>query len=622
MIPLTKIVRQRFIDLLKSIVREGEWKVLVMDKHSTRVISACCSMYDIMDCGITLVEPIDIRRQPIRNLEAIYFITPSPDSVERFISDFKDAKNPQYAGVHLIFTSAVANEVFDKIKASAASGFVRSFKEFNLQFLAIESQAYSLDRPESLQVIYGDTSASKQVLISQITNDLVTLLFSLNELGKFPRIRYGSSAEKQGANSKAATLLASTLTDRIKALPTAYRTPSDRDAATILILDRSYDVTSPVMHEFTYQAMIYDLLSVEKDVYKYEYENAQGVRQSKEVILSELHDNLWPTLRHLHISDAIKYVVENFNSFVASNKAIHMRDGEAGIQGIRAMSEAIRKMPQFQEMMNRYSLHLNMTEKCMDQFRAQTLEPIAGLEQDIATGETASGGPVKNVVQSFMNVLTSNQMSETDKIRLLMLLIISQDGVKDADRRLLIQNSRISRDGERSITNLARLGVNVVKSSSKKTKSSGGRKRAAGDVPFELSRYVPPLKYILEDLANGSLSEANYPAVPNSGQGSSGGSSAAPVVDRGKSARGGTKQVLHWAAGSKQPERPADEIPTEGGRIIVFIIGGMTHSEMRAAYEITKNMHREVLIGSTHILTPQTWVESMKSLEREQAGPS
>ena len=50
-------------------------------------------------------------------------------------------------------------------------------------------------------------------------------------------------------------------------------------------------------------------------------------------------------------------------------------------------------------------------------------------------------------------------------------------------------------------------------------------------------------------------------------------------------------------------------------RLLVFVAGGMTYSEMRTAYIRADALKRDVLIGSTHPVTPQAFMDDLKVLE-------
>eukprot|EP00735_Rhodelphis_limneticus_P007533 TRINITY_DN20099_c0_g1::TRINITY_DN20099_c0_g1_i1::g.15642::m.15642 TRINITY_DN20099_c0_g1::TRINITY_DN20099_c0_g1_i1::g.15642 ORF type:complete len:633 (-),score=173.74,sp/Q54QC8/SEC1_DICDI/41.18/7e-155,Sec1/PF00995.18/1.1e-136,GARS_C/PF02843.11/2.9e+03,GARS_C/PF02843.11/0.5 TRINITY_DN20099_c0_g1_i1:410-2260(-) len=610
---LKEIVKERLLgDMLRAVKpTNGRWKVLVVDKLSLRIISAGCRMYDIMEEGVTLVENIDLVRQPLSELDAIYFLTPTKESVQRLCSDFR--KKPQYRMAHVFFTSKLHEDLFQQIgSCEPLVQRMATLIEINLEFLAVEQQVFSLDCNNALEVLFSPEQRGVNEMSHRIAAQLLTTFITLGEM---PAVRY---AKNQPVAAKVANLLK----DKINAFEQSgvplNPTGSSREPMVCLILDRSVDALAPVLHEFTYQSMVYDLLPIENDRYQYRFVTKGGDDQQKEVLLNET-DQLWPTLQHMHIADVINYVISMFNEFLKNNKASKLACGK--VDDLREMSEAVKQMPQYRELLSKYSLHINMSQECMKIFSQRKLESWSRLEQNMAMGEDADGNKLKDLLTDMtLQLQTKNEDGSVpfeERLRLIITYLITQEGLSDSDRRRMVEHAELTPEQLNAINNLHYLGVTLVKGTKKQSKGKVmKKKRKTDDVGYDLSRYTPTVKDIVEEMLDDRLSLIDFPYSRES-KGQAGQAAQPASAKGGKSVRSTQAAAPSWAKTSKNKDKT--KVTTTGGRVMVFVVGGTTYSETRAIYELKKNKNRDVILGSTGILTARAFINHLQNIKQAES---
>ncbi|RHN64286.1 putative sec1-like protein [Medicago truncatula] len=72
---------------------------------------------------------------------------------------------------------------------------------------------------------------------------------------------------------------------------------------------------APVIHEWTYDAMIHDLLDMDGNKYIHEVASKTGGSPEKKEVLLEEHDAVWLELRHSYIADV--RLIQSLSAYIS-----------------------------------------------------------------------------------------------------------------------------------------------------------------------------------------------------------------------------------------------------------------------------------------------------------------
>ncbi|CAL9127335.1 unnamed protein product [Musa acuminata var. zebrina] len=618
---------------------KSTWKVLIMDKITVKVISHSCKMADITEEGVSLVEDIYKRRQPLPSMDAVYFIQPTKENVVMFLSDMS-GKSPLYKKAYVFFSSPVNKELVAHIKKdTSVLPRIGGLSEMNLEYFAIDSQGFITDHERAMEELLGENAEGSHMYNDCLNTMATRISTAFASLREFPYVRYRAAKSSLDASTVTTlhdlvpTKLAAGVWNCLSRYKAKIHDFPQRETCELLIVDRSIDQIAPIIHEWTYDAMCHDLLNIDGNKYTHEVPNKTGSTDKKEVLLED-HDPIWLELWHAHIADASERLHEKMTNFISKNKAaqIHHGSRDGGELSTRDLQKMVQALPQYTEQIDKLSLHVEIADKINGIIREQGLREVGQLEQDLVFGDAGT--------KELINFLRTKQdISCENKLRLMMIYASIYPEKFEGDKASkLMQLAQLSSDDMIAVNNMRYLGGYGTKKTSRsgftlkfdayKKKHAVRKERISEEVTWQLSKFYPLIEELIEKLSKGELPKDEYPCMndPSSSFHETSQDASASTTHHAPAQSMRSRRAT-WARPRSSDDgyssdsvlrHSSSDFKKMGQRIFIFIIGGATRSELRVVHKLTTKLKREIILGSSSIDDPSQFITKLKILSPQE----
>ncbi|KAI2630609.1 Sec1-like protein [Hypoxylon sp. NC1633] len=540
----------------------SKMKILLLDKETVPIVSTAINQSSLLSHEVYLTDRLDNQnREKMRHLRCLCFVRPSPDSIQFLIDELRD---PKYGEYYLYFSNVVKKSSLERLAEADDHEVVKQVQEHFADYIVVNPDLFSFDLTLPQQRIWSNSSDLWNPDSLQRTSDgLIAVLLSLK---KKPLIRYERNS-----------LLAKKLATEVRYHMTQEEQLFDfRKVDTppiLLILDRREDPATPLLNQWTYQAMVHQLLGIHNG--RVNLDDIPDVRpELKEIVLSQDQDPFFKKNMYLNFGDLggnIKDYVEQYQSKTKNN---------ANIESIMDMKRFIEEYPEFRKLSGNVSKHVTLVSELSRRVGAENLLEVSEVEQSLACNDNHAAD-LKNVQKLIQSpaVTADNKIGlvalyalryekhPSNSLAMLVDLLSAAGGVSsrqaDMVTKLLIYHHSLQQSQ-------AAGGIADIFESGGIFSGARAIKGLKG-VENVYTQHSPHLETTLQNLIKGRLREQQYPFVDG----------------------GGTTR-----------DKPQD--------VIVFVIGGATYEEAKTVASINASSPGvRVVLGGTSIHNAATFLEEV-----------
>ena len=370
-------------------------KVLVMDAETTGIVSMVYTQTQILQHEVFLIDSIERgRSDKMAHLKAIYFVRPTHENVRLLQEEFKD---PKYGEYHIFFSNMARDTMIQQLAEADEHEVVQQVQEYFADFLAINHDLASVGIP-SMAGLY-DGSRWDQPTFDRTQQGVGAVLLALK---KRPLIRYNARSEMANRLAESLSALIDTEADLF-----SFRKPEVQPL--LLILDRRDDPVTPLLNQWTYQAMVHELIGISNN--RVDLRGRPGVpKDMDQVVLSPEQDPFFAQNMYANYGDlaeAVKTMMDEFQKRTNSSKSI------ASIADMQAFVESY---PEFRKLSGDVTKHVTLLGEINRLVDAHALMECSQVEQELACTEDHS-----SAVSEVETLLHKPSIRIANKLRLVLL---------------------------------------------------------------------------------------------------------------------------------------------------------------------------------------------------------
>ncbi|XP_043931114.1 vacuolar protein sorting-associated protein 45 [Protopterus annectens] len=539
-------------------------KVLLMDKETTSIVSMVYTQSEILQKEVYLFERIDsTNRETMKHLKAICFLRPTKDNVEHLIQELH---RPKYSVYFIYFSNVISKSDVKSLAEADEQEVVAEVQEFFGDYIAVNPHLFSLNIIGCTQGRTWDAAH-----LNRTTQGLTALLLSLK---KCPMIRYQLSSD---VSKRLAENVKQIISKEIE----LFDFRRTEVPPLLLILDRSDDGITPLLNQWTYQAMVHELLGINNN--RIDLSRVPGISKDlNEVVLSSSHPDFFASNMYMNFGEIgtnIKNLMEDFQK--------KKPKGQQKLESIADMKAFVENYPQFKKMSGTVSKHVTVVGELSRLVSERNLMAVSEVEQELACQNDHSSAH-----QNVRRLLQNPKVTELDAARLVMLYALRYERHSSNNLPGLMEDlarKGVSERYRKLVSAVIEYGGKRVRGSdllSPKDAVAITKQFFKGlkGVENVYTQHQPLLQEILDQLIKGKLKDSQYPYL-------------GPSILR---------------------DRPQD--------IIVFIIGGATYEEALVVYNLNRTMPGvRIVLGGTTVHNTKTFLEEVvatgvhsRNVERSQ----